>query len=131
MKLFDDFVNDPDMQGFQVSKRRIYGLMRNSLTTAKNWKGVMDLAIRYEKEIPDATKESKVYSLSQGMSAAAQAGDVAKVMEFGDKVLALDPENINALLIVSTTIPLNLPTDAAAMEKPLLRRWITPRSWWR
>ena len=58
------------------------------------------------------------------MTAAAQAGDAAKVIEFGERVIAIDPDNIfNALLIVTTTIPLNLPTDAAAMEI-----WNMPRN---
>lgn len=120
MKLFDDFVNDPTCKDSKY-RNDAFTVMRTALTTAKNWKGVMDLATRYEKEIPDATKESKVYSLSQGMTAAAQAGDAAKVLEFGDKVIAIDSNNVNALLIVTTTIPLNLPTDPAAIEKSLAK----------
>jgi len=120
MKLFDDFMNDATCKDSKY-RNDAFTLMRTALTTAKNWKGVMDLAVRYEKEMPDVPAASKVYSLSQGMTAAAQAGDAAKVMEFGDKVIAIDPENINALLIVATTIPLNLPTDAAAAEKPLAK----------
>jgi tetratricopeptide (TPR) repeat protein len=118
MKLFDDFVNDATCKDSKY-RNDAFTVMRTSLMTAKNWKGVVDLTSRYEKEITDATKESKVYSLSQGMTAAAQAGDAAKVIEFGDKIIAVDPENLNALLIVATTIPQNLPTDPAAMDKAL------------
>lgn len=120
MKLFDDFINDPACKDSKY-RNDAFTVMRTSLITAKNWKGVMDLANRYEKEVPDATKESKIYSMSQGMSAAGQAGDVAKLIEFGDRVIALDPENVNALLIVSTTISLNPPSDAAAMDKALAK----------
>jgi tetratricopeptide (TPR) repeat protein len=71
--------------------------------------------------MPGVDVKLKAYSLNSGMSAAAQAGDAARVLEFGDKLLAADPMNINALLIVATTIPLNLPTEAAAMEKALAK----------
>src|SRR6187551_1547121 len=116
--LFDAFVNDPTCKDNQY-RNGAFSLMHKALADAKNWKGVMDLAGRYEKEMPNAPVASKLYFQGQAMTAAAQAGDVPKVLEFGDKVIALDPDNVNALLIVSTTIPLNLPTDKAAAEKPL------------
>jgi len=116
--LFDAFVNDPTCKENQY-RNGAYSLMHKSLAEAKNWKGVMDLANRYEKEMPNAPAASKLFFLGQAMTAAAQAGDVAKVLEFGDRVIAIDPDNLNALLIISTTIPLNLPTDAAASEKQL------------
>jgi tetratricopeptide (TPR) repeat protein len=118
--LFDAFVNDPACKDNQY-RNGAFSLLLKSYSDAKNWKGVMDLANRYEKDVPNAPKDSKVYFLSQAMTAAAQAGDAAKVVEFGDKVIAVDPDNLNALLIVATTIPLNLPTDAAAMEKALAK----------
>jgi tetratricopeptide (TPR) repeat protein len=120
MKLFDDFVNDATCKDSKY-RNDAFTVMRTSLTTAKNWKGVMELETRYEKEMPGVDVKLKAYSLNSGMSAAAQAGDAARVLEFGDKLLAADPMNINALLIVATTIPLNLPTEAAAMEKALAK----------
>jgi tetratricopeptide (TPR) repeat protein len=120
MKLFDDFVNDATCKDSKY-RNDAFTVLRMSLIAAKNWKGVMELATRYEKEMPDATKDAKVYSLSQGMTAAAQTGDAARVIEFGDKVIAIDPENLNALVIVATTIPQNLPTDAPGIEKSLAK----------
>lgn len=118
--LFEGFVNDPTCKDNQY-RNGAYSLLFNSMKSAKNWKGVMDVAVRYEKEMPTGPTNTKVFYLGEAMTAAAQAGDAGKVMEFGDKILVLDPTNINALLIVSTTIPLNLPTDAAAQEKPLAK----------
>jgi len=120
MKLFDDFVNDATCKDSKY-RNDAFTVMRTALTTAKNWKGVMELESRYEKEMPGVPIDNKKYSLNSGMSAAAQGGDAAKVLEFGDKLLAADPANINALLIVATTIPLNLPTDPAAMDKALTK----------
>jgi tetratricopeptide (TPR) repeat protein len=120
MKLFDDFVNDATCKDSKY-RNDAFTVMRTALTTAKNWKGVMELETRYEKEMPGVPADNKKYSLNSGMSAAAQSGDAPKVLEFGDKLLAVDPANVNALLIVATTIPLNLPTDAAAMEKSLAK----------
>ncbi|HEY9660985.1 MAG TPA: hypothetical protein V6C65_21225, partial [Allocoleopsis sp.] len=118
--LFDAFVNDPTCKDNQY-RNGAFSLMNKSLMDSKNWKGVMDLANRYEKEVPNAPNDSKKFYLSQAMQASGQAGDAAKLIEFGDKVLAIDPNDLNSLLIVSTTIPLNLPTDTAAMDKALAK----------
>lgn len=118
--LFDAFVNDATCKDNQY-RNGAYSLLINAMKAAKNLKGVMDVAIRYEKEMPAAPQNTKVYYLNEAMAAATQAGDAAKVLEFAEKILALDPANINALLIVATTIPLNLPTDPAAIEKALAR----------
>jgi tetratricopeptide (TPR) repeat protein len=118
--LFDAFVNEPTCKDSQY-RNGAFSLLLKSYMDSKNWKGVMDLANRYEKDIPTADNKSKSYFLSQAMTAAAQAGDAGKVIEFGDRVVAVDPDNLNALLIVATTIPLNLPTDAAAVEKALAK----------
>jgi tetratricopeptide (TPR) repeat protein len=120
MPLFDEFVGDATCKDNQY-RSGAFSLMNTSLNTAKNWKGVMDLAIRFEKDIPNAPVPSKLFFLNQAMGAAAQAGDPVKVIEFGEKVLELDPANINALLILSTTISLNLPSEPAAMEKALAK----------
>jgi tetratricopeptide (TPR) repeat protein len=120
VSLFDAFVNDATCKDNQY-RNGAFSLLLKSYIDSKNSKGIMDLANRYEKDVPNAPVDSKKYFLSQAMTAAAQAGDAAKVIEFGDRVIAIDPENLNALLIVATTIPLNLPTDAAAMEKALAK----------
>ena len=120
MPLFDEFVNDATCKENQY-RSGAFSLMNTSMNAAKNWKGVMELAIRFEKDIPNAPVQSKLFFLNQAMSAAAQANDPIKVMEFGDKVLELDPTYINALLIVSTTIALNMPTEPAAIEKALAK----------
>jgi tetratricopeptide (TPR) repeat protein len=119
-QLFDAFVSDATCKENQY-RSGAFSLMHKALTDAKNWKGVMDLAVRFEKDIPNAPVLSKLFFLNQAMGAAAQAGDPVKVIEFGEKVLELDPANINALLILSTTISLNLPTEPAAMEKALAK----------
>jgi tetratricopeptide (TPR) repeat protein len=120
VSLFDAFVNDATCKDNQY-RNGAFSLLLKSYSDSKNWKGVMDLANRYEKDVPNAPKESKVYFLSQAMTAAAQASDAAKVIEFGDRVIAVDADNLNALLIVTTTIPLNVPTDPSAMEKALAK----------
>src|SRR4029078_13561051 len=96
---FDAFVNDATCKDNQY-RNGAFSLLLKSYFDSKNWKGVMDLANRYEKDMRNPPKDSKVYFISQAMTAAAQAGDAAKVIEFGDKVIAVDPDNLNALLIV-------------------------------
>jgi hypothetical protein len=130
VSLFDAFVNDPTCKDNQY-RNGAFSLLLKSYMDSKNWKGVMDVANRYEKDIPTAPKESKVYFLSQAMTAAAQASDAAKVIEFGERVIGIDPDNLNALLIVTTTIPLNLPPIPLQWKSPWPKLWNMPRSWCR
>ena len=122
VSLFDAFVNDPTCKDNQY-RNGAFSLLLKAYNDSKNWKGVMDLANRYEKDVPNAPKESKVYFLSQAMTAAAQppTGDATKVIEFGERVIGIDPDNLNALLVVTTTIPQNLPADAPGIEKSLAK----------
>src|SRR6185295_7029309 len=86
-------------------------------------KDMMTIATRYEKEVPAAAKtDGGLYITSQGLTAASQVGDAAKMIEFGEKVLVISPNDLNAILVVATTIPVsNLPTDPAALDKAMNR----------
>src|SRR5580765_5598349 len=57
VSLFDAFVNEPTCKDNQY-RNGAYSLLLKSYTDSKNWKGVMDLANRYEKDVPNAPKES-------------------------------------------------------------------------
>lgn len=124
MKLFDEFANDATCKDSQYRESG-YQLMANKLLsnakTAADLKGVMDFSVRFGKDIPNATAAGKLYVNRVGMGAAAQTGDADKIVEYGEKVLAQDANDLNALIFLVATIPDKLPSEDAAREKALSR----------
>src|SRR4030095_14242340 len=53
------------------------------------------------------------------MIAAQNVNDVGKVISYGDKALAIDPNDLNAMMIVAGAIPTKLPTDEAGKKAAL------------
>jgi tetratricopeptide (TPR) repeat protein len=74
-------------------------------------------------ENPDVA--TKAYAFSLAMTAAQQADDFAKIVEYGDKVLAADPGGsnaqmaLNAQITLSSLIPERLPEAAGAKNSAL------------
>jgi tetratricopeptide (TPR) repeat protein len=122
MKLFNDFVNDPTCKD-SMYRENVYSTTFQKLVAGSKWKEVYDLANRYEKEVPNKTDQIKKYIAANGLTAAAQLGELDKILEMGDKVLAIDPMDLNAIVIVSNTLPEKYPslTDQAAKDKNLTR----------
>ena len=120
MALLNAFVGDATCKD-STYLEGAYQIMSQKLVAASNWKGAMDFAARFDKEMPNATAAGKGYVFGQGMTAAAQAGDADKIIEFGEKVLAVKSDDLNAIMFVSNTIPEKLPTDAALKDKALAR----------
>jgi tetratricopeptide (TPR) repeat protein len=120
MALADEFLNDPTCKD-SMYREGTFQLMAKALIDAMNWKGAMDLTTRFAKDVPNATPPGKQYVYGQGLTAASQARDADKMIEIGEKLLAVDANNLNAMLIVSTTLPEKLPADAAAKEAALNR----------
>src|SRR5438105_9554347 len=83
----------------------------------QNWAKVLDHAEKLPSELPNANANAKVSIYTYAMAAAQSTNNAAKIVEFGDKVLATDPANLNAQLLVATTIPQAMPQDRAANEK--------------
>jgi tetratricopeptide (TPR) repeat protein len=122
MKLFDDFVNDATCKD-SMYRDSSFQLMAKALIDGMKWKEEMALANRYTTEIPAAAKVDKGYYIcSQALTAASQLADGTNMIGFGEKVLAVKSDDLNAKLVVATTIPLStLPADAAAKDKLLSR----------
>ena len=120
MTLADDFLNDATCKD-SMYREGTYQLMAAALVGASKWKEALDLTNRFGKEMPNAGKPARIYINSQGLAAANQTGDLDKIIDSGEKLLTVDPDNLNAILIVATTIPDKLPTDPAAMDKAMAR----------
>jgi len=93
-------------------------LIVGAYTAAKNWAKVIEAADR-AAALPNANDKLKAYSYANAMIAAQNMNNVEKVVSYGEKVLAIDPNDLNALITVSAVIPAKLPADEAAKKASL------------
>jgi hypothetical protein len=89
-----------------------------SYATDKNWAKVIEAADR-AAALPGADNVLKGIAFGNAMVAAQNMNDVVKVLSYGEKVLAIDPNDLNTLLILSSTIPAKLPADDAGKKTAL------------
>jgi hypothetical protein len=87
-------------------------------TAAKNWAKAIEAA---EKAValPGADNKLKGVAYINAMAAAQNLNEVDKVIGYGEKVLTINPDDLNALLTLSQVIPLKLPNDEAAKKAAL------------
>lgn len=86
---------------------------------SQNWAKVMEHAEKFPAGFPKADNATKVLVYSYAMAGAQATNNAAKSIEHGEKILASDPNNLQALIVVSTTIPQVSPQDKAATDKAL------------
>src|SRR5215510_13047151 len=86
---------------------------------SQNWTKVLEHAEKLPTELSDADNATKALVYTFGMAAAQATNNAAKTVDYGDKVLAVDPNNLQAQVFVSTTIPQGMPQDKAANERAL------------
>ncbi len=120
MPLFNDFVNDATCKDSQY-RVGAYQLMAQSLAKANKAKELVDFAGRFAKEMPNADANAKGFVFTNALNAANQLGDADKMIDLGEKVLALNPNDLQATVTVSTTLIEALPTDSAAKDKAMDR----------
>jgi len=82
-----------------------------------NWPKVLELAGKLEALFPKMEVKSKARVYSQAMVAAQQSNNAAETIAYGEKVIAIAPEDLNTLITLSSTIPQSTPTDKAALGK--------------
>ena len=87
---------------------------------AQNWAKVMEAADRAAASSA-ADDRLKAFAYGNAMVAAQNTNNVDKVISYGDKVLAIAPNDVDTIMVVSSTIPTKLPTDEpgkkAALDK--------------
>ncbi len=112
--LGEQFITNPDA-AFKASQYLVplYQQTFASYQAAKNWAKVMELGEKLTTLIPNADDKLKAYTLGQLFIAANQSNNPAKTIEYGDKVLAADPNNLQALMIVPSAIIESLPAGEA------------------
>jgi len=98
-----------------------FQLLANSYVGLRNWRKVVETAEKFDQYVPDANTIVKGFMYQRAMAAAEQSRDNTKVVEFGEKVLEVDRNNLGALLTLSTVITDNLPEDESNRQASLSR----------
>jgi tetratricopeptide (TPR) repeat protein len=117
-ELIEKFLAD-----FKDSEMRSDTLLQLSAaySSAQNWAKVMEVANRFEQEFPTAEARRKATVYDRAMTAGQMAGNFQRIIEFGDKLLAIDPNYLNAQITLSSLIPEQLPQDEAAKNAALAK----------
>jgi hypothetical protein len=93
-----------------------YRMILGGYAGSNNWAKVMDAADRAAtSSVADNTLKEIAYT--NAMIAAQNQNSADKILSYGDKVLALNPNSLQALLLVSGAIPVKYPNDKAQLEK--------------
>ena len=121
-QLGEQFINNPDPV-FKNSQffRYIFGQVFNGYANSGNLAKVMETADKLATINPSADNQMKAAVVSTAMALAYQANNTAKTVEYGDKVLALDPANVQALMAVPLSILATLPADGPAKDAALTK----------
>jgi tetratricopeptide (TPR) repeat protein len=95
-----------------------YTMIISAYTSAQNWAKVVDAAER-AVTLPSADNRLKAFAYANAMVASQNLNQIDKVIAYGDKVLAIDPNDLNTMITLSAIIPAKLPTDEAGKKASL------------
>src|SRR5213594_3944733 len=95
-----------------------YTMIVGAYTRAQNWAKVIDAAERAAAS-PVADNKLKAFAYANAMVAAQNQNQVERVLSYGDKVLAIDPNDLNTMITLSAAIPAKLPPDEPGKKAAL------------
>ena len=95
-----------------------YQMLVGAYARAQNWAKVVEAADR-AAALPKAENKLKAFAYENAMVASQQANNFEKIVEYGDKLLGLDPNNLNAMITLSSMLPERLPADPAGKKAAL------------
>jgi len=87
-------------------------------TMAQNWAKVIEAAER-AAALPMADNKLKAFAYANAMVASQNMNQLDRVLAYGDKVLAIDPNDLNTMITLSAAIPVKLPTDDSGKKAAL------------
>jgi tetratricopeptide (TPR) repeat protein len=93
-------------------------MLIGAYSKSQNWAKVMESADRAAAS-PVADNTLKAFAFGNAMMAAQNTNNVDKVVSYGDKVLAIAPNDIDTMMVVSSVIPTKLPADEAGKKAAL------------
>src|SRR5262245_16709218 len=110
--LGEKFLTDYDESDFiPQTHRAIIG----AYSKAQNWAKVIEAADRAASSA-GADNALKAYAYGNAMLAAQNTNNVEKVIGYGEKVLAIAPDDVDTMMVVSAAIPMKLPSDEAGKK---------------
>lgn len=98
-----------------------FPMLAGAYANAQDWAKVLEVAGRFEQEVPNASVQTKGGIFLRALDAAQNANNFPKLVEYGDKILAIDGTNLNALLALSSMLPERLPQDEAGKNAALAK----------
>jgi tetratricopeptide (TPR) repeat protein len=93
-----------------------YKMIIQAYSAQKNWAKVLDVADR-AAAFPMADNGLKGYAYGNAMIAAQNTNNIDKVISYGEKVLAIDANDLNTLITLSAVIPQKNPSDKAQLDR--------------
>jgi hypothetical protein len=115
--LGEKFIADPAFKESDFLSNA-HKMIITAYTADKNWPKVMEAADR-AAALPNADSSMKAFAYANAMIAAQNTNNVDKVLSYGDKVLSIDPNDLNTLITLSAAIPAKLPADEAGKKAAL------------
>ena len=106
-------------------KMFVYQMQIESYTRLGNVDKVVETGEKFGSDFPQADNNTKKFVMQRLMTAYQQKNDFAKTVEYGDKLLAIDPKDLPSLLTLSSILPERLPKEedaparAAQLDKAL------------
>lgn len=101
--------------------RVTYQLLVATHYAEREWESLLDAAKRFDRAFPDADDETRMFIYQRAMAAGQQAAEPLDVLEFGDKILEVEPDHLGALLTLPPVILDNIPEFGRARETNLAR----------
>jgi tetratricopeptide (TPR) repeat protein len=96
-----------------------YLTMFRNYIVLKNWAKALDAAEKIDQLVPTVKPANKINTYTQAMAVGQQTNNIPKITQFGEKILAMDPNNLNALITLAPILVAQLPEDAAAKDAAL------------
>jgi hypothetical protein len=100
-------------------KMYIYQMQIDSYARLSQADKVVETGNKFATDFPDADASTKKFVLQRLMSASQQQNNFEKTVEYGEKLLAIDPKDLPSLLTLSSILPERLPQDEAKKEGQL------------
>jgi len=116
--LAEKFIAEPTLTTSQYRGAVVGGLIR-AYAASQNFPKVLETVDKLGTLLPTADDKTKLAAYQNGMIAAQNVDNFPKMLEYGDKTLQIDPNDLNAQLTLSTMIPERLPADEAQKKAAL------------
>ena len=92
-------------------KMFVYQMQIDGYARLGNVDKVVETGEKFSSDFPQADNNTKKFVMQRMMTSYQQKNDFAKTVEYGDKLLAIDPKDLPSLLTLSSILPERPPTE--------------------